>query len=195
MITHSKKANILIVCMLVLGGSVLLQAAQNWTCANPARLVCYFIVAVLSSGMKVSLPGVNGTMSVAFLFTLIGVEELSLPETLLMIGVATLVQSTWGLKNGIRPIQVLFNVANIAIAIELCDMVYHFRLIQALGVAAPIRLVLASATYFVINTYPVAAVISFTENKRMTRTWYDCYFWSFPFYAGRRVHRRRVRQP
>lgn len=180
--TKSTKANILIGCILVLGSAILIQSTQRWACENPVRFVSYFVVALLSSGMKVTLPSINGTMSVAFLFTLIGVEELSLSETLLMICTGTLVQCTWKIKRKLNPVQLFFNLANISIAIFLCERVFHSQWIHNLGVAPPIRLVLASATYFFVNTFPIAAVIALTEDKRMTKIWNECYFWSFPYY-------------
>src|ERR1700737_3583425 len=96
--TKSTKANVFIISMLGLGGAILFTAIANGRCSDPARYLCYFILAIVSSGMKVSLPSITGTMSVAFLFTLLGIEELSLPETLLMISTATLVQCTWRTK-------------------------------------------------------------------------------------------------
>ena len=182
MTTKSTKANVLISCMLILGTAILIEAAGTWSCSNPVRFLSYFVVALLSSGMKVSLPSISGTMSVAFLFTLIGVEELSLPETLLMISAATLLQCTWNVKRRPTVTQILFNISNIAVAIYLCERVFNSSYIHILGVAPPIRLVLASVTYFAVNTLPVAAVIAFTENKRMTQIWKECYFWSFPYY-------------
>ena len=53
------------------------------------RFFCYLAVAVLASGLKVQLPGIDGTMSVNFLFILLGVLELSLPETLVIGCTAT----------------------------------------------------------------------------------------------------------
>ncbi len=107
---------------------------------------------------------------------------MGLAETLLMISAATLLQCTWNVKRRPTVVQILFNISNIAVAIYLCARVFHSSFIHGLGVASPIRLVLASATYFVVNTFPVAAVIAFTEGKRMTKIWNECYFWSFPYY-------------
>ena len=182
MTTKSIRANVLISCMLVLGTAILIEAAGSWSCSNPVRFLSYFVVALLSSGMKVSLPSISGTMSVAFLFTLIGVEELSLPETLLMVSAATLVQFAWNAKCRPTVIRILFDISNIAVAIYLCERVFNSSYIHALGVAPPIRLVLAAVTYFAVDTLSVAAVIAFTENKRMTQIWEQCYFWSFPYY-------------
>ena len=41
-----------------------------------ARFVCYLLLALLSSGLKVSLPAVTGTLSVSFLFILASMAEL-----------------------------------------------------------------------------------------------------------------------
>ena len=59
-------------------------ALSHWQSADLARFVCYVAVAVLASGLKVQLPGIDGTMSVNFLFILLGIMELSLPETLVI---------------------------------------------------------------------------------------------------------------
>ena len=55
---------------------------------DPLKFVCYMLAALLASPLKVSLP--SGTLSVNFLFTLLGILELSLPETLLIGLVSTL---------------------------------------------------------------------------------------------------------
>src|SRR2546430_903702 len=43
-------------------------------------------------------------------------------------------------------------------------------------------LVASGATFFVLNTVPVACVISLTEQKSLRKVWSECYFWSFPYY-------------
>jgi hypothetical protein len=63
-----------------------------------------------ASRLKVNLPGITGTMSVNFLFLLLGVLELSLPET--MAWAAR--QSSCSVLTASRPnpIQVAFNVCS-----------------------------------------------------------------------------------
>ena len=63
-----------------------------WHSSDPVKFVCYLIAALLASCFKVSLPGIEGTLSMNFLFTLVGVLEMSLPETLLIGLVSTLAQ-------------------------------------------------------------------------------------------------------
>ena len=67
-----------------LGMAVLCSALWHWQSVDLARFACYLGVAVLASSLKVQLPGIDGTMSVNFLFILLGVMELTLPETLVI---------------------------------------------------------------------------------------------------------------
>ena len=62
-----------------LGLAVLCTAVWHWQSADLTRFLCYLAVAVLASGLKVQLPGIDGTMSVNFLFILLGAVELTLP--------------------------------------------------------------------------------------------------------------------
>ena len=78
----------------------------------------YLAVALASSGLKINLPSVTGTMSMNFLFVLIGVAELSLGETLVMGCLGILVQSTFHAKKRPRTVQVAFNVASMACSIR-----------------------------------------------------------------------------
>ena len=94
-----------------MGLTVLCSALWHWQSADLTRFFCYLAVAILASGLKVQLPGIDGTMSVNFLFILLGVMELSLPETLVIGCAASLVQSIWQTRSRLDPIKILFNVS------------------------------------------------------------------------------------
>src|ERR1700681_4525321 len=165
-----------------LGAFVLGFALWHWQSADLARFVCYVAVAVLASGLKVQLPGIDGTMSVNFLFILLGVLELSLPETLLIGCTATLVQSVWQARNRLDPVKVLFNVAGMmANASTLTYLSYHW-LAERYGSNKPILLMVAALVFFFANPLPISIVISLTEGKSSRKVWSECYFWSFPYY-------------
>jgi diguanylate cyclase (GGDEF)-like protein/putative nucleotidyltransferase with HDIG domain len=165
-----------------LGMVVLCSALWHWQSADLTRFVCYLAVAVLASSLKVQLPGIDGTMSVNFLFILLGVMELSLPETLLIGCTATLVQSVWHARNRLDPVKVLFNVFGMmANASALCYVSYHW-LEARVGSNKPILLMLAALVFFLANTLPISVVIALTENKSSRKVWSECYFWSFPYY-------------
>src|ERR1017187_9515429 len=74
---------------LALVGTVCLAlACSHWQSSDPLKFTCYLIAALLASSLKMSLPGIEGTLSVNCLFTLLGILELSWPETL-AVGLAS----------------------------------------------------------------------------------------------------------
>jgi diguanylate cyclase (GGDEF)-like protein/putative nucleotidyltransferase with HDIG domain len=164
------------------GVVVLTYALLHWQSQDLTRFICYLAVAILASGLKVQLPGIDGTMSVNFLFILLGVLELSLPETLLIGCTASLVQSVWQARKRLDPVKVLFNVAGMmANASALTYFTYHWLAVRA-GSNKPILLMVAALVFFFANTIPISLVIAMTEGKASRKVWSECYFWSFPYY-------------
>jgi diguanylate cyclase (GGDEF)-like protein/putative nucleotidyltransferase with HDIG domain len=144
------------------------------------RFVCYLLLAMLSSGLKVRLPGVTGTLSVSFLFILAGMAELG-PLQTLGIGIGSaLVQIYWHARKSPPLYQVLFNLAAIAIAIRFAEAAMHAS--GALGVSLPFQLLFATLGYFIANTFPIAGAISMTEKRSLFTVWRECYFWALPYY-------------
>src|SRR5580698_9728626 len=166
----------------VIGLTTLGLSLSHWESRDPVRFICYLVVAVMASGLKVQLPGIDGTMSVNFLFILLGVLELSLPETLVIGCTASLVQSVWQTRKRLDPVKVLFNVAGMmANASALTYLTYHW-LAERAGSNKPILLMVAALVFFFANTLPISVVIAMTEGKSSRKVWSECYFWSFPYY-------------
>jgi diguanylate cyclase (GGDEF)-like protein/putative nucleotidyltransferase with HDIG domain len=162
-----------------------LGALQPLTAANGGltpRFICYLLLALVSSGLKVSLPGVTGTMSVSFLFILAGMVELGPFETMVLGIGSALVQVYWHARKRPPIYQLLFNLAAISIAVRVAEEALHSRVADALGGSLPVRLLLATASYFLANTIPIACAISITEKRNLFRVWRECYIWSLPYY-------------
>ncbi len=158
------------------------HALWHWQSVDLTRFLCYLLVAVLASGLKIQLPGIDGTMSVNFLFILLGVLELNLPETLVLGCTATLAQCLFGTQQKPVPIKVVFNVFSMmANAIAMSYFAYH-GLQRVLGAGTLPLLVVTALIFFLANTVPVAVIISLTEGKPAHKVWSECHFWSFPFY-------------
>lgn len=177
----SAKAKAYLATVYVIGTVTGLIAMSQWHLSDPSRFACYLLIALLASGLKVSLPGINGSMSVNFFFIILGVMELSLPETLIIGYGATLVQSFWKTNSRPKTVQVTFNLANMTTAI-FCSTLAYQVVERVSHHSVPLMLVAAACTYFVTNTMPVAVVISLTEHKAFRKIWSECYFWSFPYY-------------
>jgi len=148
--------------------------------ANPLKFFCYLVIALAASRLKVNLPGITGTMSVNFLFLLLGVLELSLPEIIVM-GCAAVVVQCFDLES-LNPIQMAFNICSTALAVAVTFFTYRYALSHSAVSNPSTSLFLAASVYFVANTLPVAAVISLTERRSLRKIWSECYFWSFPYY-------------
>jgi diguanylate cyclase (GGDEF)-like protein/putative nucleotidyltransferase with HDIG domain len=176
------RAKVFIALTAAAGAVVLTTALLRWQSNDLLKFACYLLIATVAATLKVRLPGIEGTMSVHFLFVLLGVMELSLPETLVIGCAAALVQSLWKPKQRPEPVKVIFNVLSMtANAINLTYLAYH-------GLAGPLRhgrallLVVSACAYFLSNTFPVAVVIALTEKLSLRKIWGETYFWSFPYY-------------
>jgi diguanylate cyclase (GGDEF)-like protein/putative nucleotidyltransferase with HDIG domain len=176
------RAKIFITITAAAGAWVLLIAFLHWQSADLLKFLCYLAIAVLAGTMKVRLPGIESTMSVHFLFVLLGVLELSLPETLAIGCAAALVQSLWKTTDGPDVVKVLFNVVSMtAPAVLLTYMTYHST--ETLFTHnTPLLLLVTAFTYFFSNTIPVAIVIALCARTSVRKVWLETFFWSLPYY-------------
>lgn len=175
-------ATIFILTQLLVGIPLVPYALLHWHSENMLRFACFLGVALGASLFKVRLPGIQATMSANFLFILVGILDLSYPETLLMGCLGGLAQSLWQAKPRPRLIQVLFNFANLAISITAADLVFSSKFASHIGFRWPLLLAAASTTYFAINTMSVSGIIAMTERRNPMLVWKECYLWSFPYY-------------
>ena len=81
--------------IILAGFSVLAFGLAGFQSDDLPRFLSYLTLAVLATSLKVQLPAITGTLSLNFIFIMIGIVELSLPETLTIGAVATLIQSGW----------------------------------------------------------------------------------------------------
>ncbi|MGC1417580.1 MAG: HD domain-containing phosphohydrolase [Candidatus Acidiferrum sp.] len=170
-----------ILLQVLVGIPLLPYALLHWHPQSELRFVCFFALALAASLLKVRLPGIEATMSANFLFILVGILDLSYPETLVMGCFGGLVQWIWQAKRP-RFIQLLFSFANLSISITAADLVFHSSFAAHLGLGWPLLLVSASTIYFAINTMSVSGIIALTEKRNPLLVWKECYLWSFPYY-------------
>jgi hypothetical protein len=146
---------------------------------DPARYFGYLLLAGLASTLKIKLPKIRGTMSVNFLFILIGVVELTVTETIVLSCLAALIQCFWKPRKRPLAIQVLFNISTLVVSVTFAFLVSH-ALVQATNLL--VLIAVAVCAYFVFNTGMVSLVLSLTDGKPFAAVWRQCYLWSFPYY-------------
>ena len=179
---RSTGARVFIVGLALAACACLIFASAHWQSSNPVKFSCYLIAALLASSLKVSLPGIEGTLSVNFLFTLLGILELSLPETLLIGLASTLGQFYWRPARQPKPVQLIFNLSQVTVSSGVAYGAYQLVVQQLLHEPGPLALVVAAVTHFACNTAAMSTIIGLTEEKPISKVWTDSYLWSFPYY-------------
>jgi len=166
-----------------LGISVMAAAFQApaWP-SDPLRFATYFVLSLIAAAMKLRLPGLTGTMSIGFLMILLGIAELSLPETMILACAGIVVQCLWKARQRPTAAQVIFNVSVAAISVFIAFQVTGLLKPHTESVA--VLMALATCCYFVGNSALVSGVLSRVQGKPFRTVWQQCYLLSFPYYLA-----------
>ena len=159
------QAKIFIGTLAATAAACFFAAARHWHTGDAVQLSCYLLLATAASTLKITLPGIDGTMSVNFLFILLAIMEMSFAETLLIGAGAVLVQSLWKRSKSIQPVQFVFNFSQLTVASAAAFLIYSLGISTVLHDSRPLAVMAASATYFLLNTIAMSLVISLTEGK------------------------------
>jgi diguanylate cyclase (GGDEF)-like protein/putative nucleotidyltransferase with HDIG domain len=178
------RARAFIILTIAVGFATMLYGLQHWGPTEPLRFLVYLVCALVAAGLKVRLPGITATMSVNFLFVLLGTVELGFSETLLIGCGATLLQCFWRTKHRPTLAQILFNVSSMAIAVAASYSAFVWMQREPFPDNVPVLLMVSAAVLFLVNTLSVSVVVALTEGKSIRQIWSECYFWSFPYYLG-----------
>src|SRR5580700_9971224 len=178
------RARLYIALILAAGIFGVVAQLTHFHSSQPLEFWCYFLVTLLTSGLKIRLPMVFATLSVNFLFILVGIVQFSLPEALVLGVAGTIVQCLWRPRSRPKAIQIAFSACSIGLAVATAHSVFHGPLNGILADLNPLLLGAAACAYFIVNTVLVAGVIALTERKSIYRTWYQTYFWILPYHLA-----------
>ena len=178
-----KRAIAYVIVTAGLGSWALGAALLHWDSESLLKFWCYLAIAMFASTLKVRLPGIESTMSVHFLFILLGILELSPSETMVLACGAALLQSLWNTKKRPETLKVVFNVSMTANAIWVTYQAYWLAA-RLFHNSIPFLLLAVGTSYFVMNTGPVSIAIALSQRSSIRSTWSLTYFWSFPYYMA-----------
>jgi putative nucleotidyltransferase with HDIG domain len=170
-------ARFYITVTVVASVSVAVWAVPLWKSDHTFRFVALLLIAFFASGLRVTLPGISGGISVNFVFILIGTIDLGLPQVLCLGVSGTLGQFVLGKKNW-HPLQLAFNIASVTLAVAASYMVFHSPLIRTWNNSTPIRLICSAMMLFVVNTFTVSGIIAVTEAKNIWSVWRESFLWT-----------------
>ena len=176
------KADAYIASVIILGVSLLLRSLYLWTCDHPWIYVGFVAATIVTSLLKVSLPRIKGTISVAYIFVLLSITRFSMPETIVLAVTACLTQCLWRPKKRVKIVEMAFSAASVAGAAYLSYFLYHALGPNATQVGSILVLFLTTAAYFLLSTLSISAAIALTGRSRIIQVWKEAYLWSFPYY-------------
>jgi len=179
----SLTATMFISLMAMAAMTVIVRGALSIHPLHQFQFASLTLLGVLTSRLKVRLPGLTGNMSMNLPFVLLAIVQLGLFEAAAIAFASTLIQSLPKRGLQLRPTQLLFNVSTMTTAAGLAYLVFH-EFDGRHGATGSPALVLAATTYFFINTLPVATIICLTEGAKIVRTWSGIVHLSFPYYVA-----------
>lgn len=179
-----KSAQIFIALMMVAGFAVLAQAVLHAQSVDHVRFVSFLLVACLAARLKVKLPGLTGSMSVNLPFILVAIAEMNPSEALAVACFSTFVQCLPRASQKFNTVQAIFNFCNMALAVGATRLMFGHPALNSMVGSQAVVLALAAVGFFVVNTVPVALVISLTEAKNALKVWGDIFQLSFPYFVA-----------
>jgi len=176
----SMSARIYITLVALAGTAAFALALAHPAVTEPAGFAALLVVAVITSRMKVRLPGMKANMSVSLPFLLLASAQMRLFPALMIAVAATVVQSINREMSSAKLVQTLFNVATVILAMTAAYALQHnFRVAGARG----FLLLLAGATvYLLINTALVAGVVSLTGDQNLGKAWTAIFSLTYLYY-------------
>jgi hypothetical protein len=181
--TTPKLAKLFISLMALMGAGTIGIAAAHWGPHDQMRFVSFLVVTAIAATLKVSLPRINGSMSVNLPFILIALMELSFSEAVVIACVSSLVQCLVKTRKRPQPLQVVFNLGTMSSAVGLAAYVFGHAQPGATIAVRTLYLACATAAFLLANTLPVAMIVSLTENKSAAATWKNIVTLTFPYYV------------
>jgi len=179
----STNAKLFIGAMVTAGVAALAGGLMQWEWKDPVRLLSFLIIAAIASRLKVKLPGATGNMSVNLPFILIALAELSFSETVLIAAVSAFIQGLPAKGWRLKPVQVLFNVSTLVVAVAAAELVFRRSAAIPSLAAKSLLIALAGAAFLVADTLPVAVVIALTENHNPLTMWREMLTLTFSYFA------------
>jgi hypothetical protein len=165
--------------LAMLGGSLLKMSALH-----QYQFLSLLLLGAVTSRTKVKLPGVNGTMSVNLPFMMLAAAQLSLFEAVVVALVSATLQSIPKGGGRFQPVKALFNASTIVLAAGAAAILLHNGKLIAMQRSGLVALLAACSMFFLINTLPVATIISLTEGSGVMRIWSSIIHLSLPYYVA-----------
>ena len=178
---YSGKVRAFLYSIVAIGATCMWIDLIPFQTSDTTRFLTYFVMAALAAGLRVSLPTVSGTLSINFLFILIGLVHLTRAELVVLAGGAAVIQCLFASDRSPNLLKVMFNLSVAAISVHLSTLAYWAMPSGDTVTDETFKLMPAALVLFLCSTIPVSIAIAWTEGRRIIGTWRDCSLWSLPY--------------
>ncbi|BDC49288.1 hypothetical protein F183_A16040 [Bryobacterales bacterium F-183] len=162
------------------GSAILL----NWQSSDVPHFLTILVLAIASSGLRVKLPSIPGTLSAVFVFQFLAIISMTESETLAIAWAAALAQYLWQARKRTTLEQAAFNVSVVSLSAQSAYFIYH-QLGPMFGEWMMLAgLLIGALAAFLVNTFSVATVIALIEGEKPLDVWRKNYLFSFPYYLA-----------
>src|SRR6266446_5253186 len=163
----------------IIGDAVL--HGRGW---HPYLALTLALAAIATSRMKVTIPGINGNMSVNLPFLMLSVITLSATESILIACASTIIQTLPQDGSKLKAVRLLFNVSMMACASGAAGLRFLEQMLTRLSwVSAPLPMAATTPTFFLGQTLPVSVIVALTDGGAVRRIWTNIAQMSFPYYV------------
>lgn len=151
---------------------------------HPYLALTLLLVALATSRMKVTIPGISGSMSVNLPFLMLSVITLSATESILIAGASTVIQTLPRDGSKLKPVRLLFNLSMMVLSCGAAGMLFHRDIVGRLSWGSVQFLLAGTAvTFFLGQTLSVSAIVALTEGGAVRRIWTNIAQMTLPYYV------------
>lgn len=173
--------------VIALGAVVLATAVPQVQFPRPAVFATLLVLSVICAALKVDMPiGVGSScISLSYIVNFTALLLLG-PETTMLIALASAwSQCTFRMKERNPAHRTLFSMACLVLAVAAAAETYRW-LGGTFGslTSTPLQPLLAAvSTYFLVNSFLVAAAFALATRRPILRVWHDDFLWSVTSYV------------
>ena len=177
------RAKFFVTFVIATASPILVWALASRDAANAGTFAIYLLIALVASTLKVTLPGLEGTISPAFVLVVASALTLGKAETVLIAATSAFVQCIWKPVRRPAAIQAIFAACTLAIASFSASNATGWLAGGADAAGYGLASV-ATVVLFGVNSTLVAIVLCLVQQKSLTQVWRLCNAWSFPYYLA-----------
>lgn len=177
-------ADIYVLCLAALAASALFFGCSQRVVQHPAELLLFGLLAAAAGSQKLWVPNSpRSRVSTGYIFVLIGLLFVSVPEAMLIAAASGLAGSLLNVpeRPGLR--ETIFNVSALILSTALAGMTL-LAPGRSAGVlpahASMLPIFAAAAVYFLTNSALAAAAVSLADRRNLWDTWRQGLRWTIP---------------